>query len=135
VAIVVGSGTALCGGLLALWTTATPLNVSSVVGLIMVIGIVAKNGILLLDFASRERVATGDLAAALVAAGRIRLRPILMTSSAAIAGLAPLALGLGAGGEMQQPLAIAIVGGVSISMVFSLIAVPLVYSLLVRGSG
>ena len=135
VAIVVGSATALCGSLLALWTTATPLNVSSVVGLIMVLGIVAKNGILLLDFASRERAATGDLAAALVEAGRIRLRPILMTSAAAIAGLAPLALGIGAGGEMQRPLAIAIVGGVSLSIVFSLIAVPLVYSLLVRRSG
>jgi CzcA family heavy metal efflux pump len=132
VAIVVGSATALCGSLLALWTTATSLNVSSVVGLIMVLGIVAKNGILLLDFASRERAATGDLAAALVEAGRIRLRPILMTSAAAIAGLAPLALGIGAGGEMQRPLAIAIVGGVSLSMVFSLVAVPLVYSLLAR---
>jgi multidrug efflux pump subunit AcrB len=103
--------------------------------MIMVIGIVAKNGILLLDFASRERAATGDLAAALVAAGRIRLRPILMTSAAAVAGLAPLALGIGAGSEMQRPLAIAIVGGVSLSMVFSLIAVPLCYSLLVRRSG
>lgn len=133
VAIVVGSATALCGSLATLWASGTALNVSSVVGLIMVLGIVAKNGILLLDFASRELASTGDLATALVDAGRIRLRPILMTSAAAIAGLAPLALGLGAGSEMQQPLAIAIVGGLSLSMIFSLLGVPLLYALLVRG--
>src|SRR5262249_55936690 len=112
--------------------TSTALNVSSVVGLIMVLGIVAKNGILLIDFAVREFSACGDLEAALLEAGRIRLRPILMTSAAAIAGLAPLAIGAGAGSEMQQPLAIAIVGGLSLSMVFSLLGVPLAYSLLVR---
>jgi multidrug efflux pump subunit AcrB len=102
-----------------------------VVALPLTLGIVAKNGILLLDFVVREFTACGDLAAALLEAGRIRLRPILMTSAAAIAGLTPLAIGLGAGSEMQQPLAIAIVGGLSLSMVFSLLAVPLAYSLLV----
>jgi CzcA family heavy metal efflux pump len=134
-AIVLGSATAVSGSLVVLWATGTALNVSSVVGLIMVLGIVAKNGILLLDFAVREFAASGDLTAALVEAGRIRLRPILMTSAAAIAGLAPLAIGLGAGSEMQQPLAIAIVGGLSLSMVFSLLGVPLAYSLLVRKHG
>ena len=131
-AIVLGSATAVSGSLVALWATGTALNVSSVVGLIMVLGIVAKNGILLLDFAVREFAVGGDLATALREAGQIRLRPILMTSTAAIAGLAPLAVGFGAGSEMQQPLAIAIVGGLSLSMVFSLLGVPLAYSLLVR---
>jgi multidrug efflux pump subunit AcrB len=101
-------------------------------GLIMVIGIVAKNGILLLDFAKRAYVHTHDLEAALLQAGSVRLRPILMTSIAAVAGLAPLALGIGAGGQMQQPLAVAILGGVALSMLFSLIGVPLLYLLLAR---
>jgi multidrug efflux pump subunit AcrB len=130
-AVVLGSATAVSGSLVALWATSTALNVSSVVGLIMVLGIVAKNGILLLDFAIREFATSGDLTAALMEAGRIRLRPILMTSAAAVAGLVPLAIGLGAGSEMQQPLAIAIVGGLALSMIFSLLGVPLAYSLLV----
>jgi len=132
VAIVVGSSLALSGSLLSLWVTGTALNVSSIVGMIMVVGIVAKNGILLLDFAGREYRQTGDLEAALVRAGSVRLRPILMTSLAAIAGLAPLAFGIGAGSQMQQPLAIAILGGVSLSMLFSLIGVPLLFRLLAR---
>jgi CzcA family heavy metal efflux pump len=130
VAIVIGSSLALSGSLLSLWLTGTALNVSSIVGMIMVVGIVAKNGILLLDFAGREYHRTHDLESALVRAGGIRLRPILMTSLAAMAGLAPLALGIGAGSQMQQPLAIAILGGVSLSMLFSLIGVPLLYLLL-----
>jgi multidrug efflux pump subunit AcrB len=130
-AIIIGSSLAVSGALLALWLTKTAINVSSLVGMIMVLGIVAKNGILLIDFANRER-ARGErtLEEALIEAGRVRLRPILMTSLAAIAGLTPLALGLGAGGEMQQPLAIAILGGISISMFFSLLAVPALLVLL-----
>ncbi|MGH3055703.1 MAG: efflux RND transporter permease subunit, partial [Gaiellaceae bacterium] len=126
-AIVIGSSLALSGSLLSLWMTGTALNISSIVGMIMVVGIVAKNGILLLDFANRDYEHSHDLQAALVRAGGIRLRPILMTSLAALAGLAPLALGIGAGGQMQRPLAIAILGGVSLPMVFSLIGVPLLY--------
>jgi len=132
VAIVTGSSLALSGSLLSLWATSTALNVSSIVGMIMVVGIVAKNGILLLDFAGREYRETGDLEAALIRAGRVRLRPIFMTSLAAVAGLAPLAFGIGAGSQMQQPLAIAILGGVSLSMLFSLIGVPLLFLLLAR---
>jgi CzcA family heavy metal efflux pump len=132
VAIVLGSSLALSGSLLSLWATGTALNVSSIVGMIMVVGIVAKNGILLLDFAGREYHRTGNMEAALIRAGRIRLRPILMTSLAAMAGLAPLALGIGAGSQMQQPLAISILGGVSLSMLFSLIGVPLLFLLLAR---
>ena len=129
-AIVIGSSLALSGSLAALWATGTALNVSSMVGMIMVVGIVAKNGILLLDFAARDATGTDDINAALVRAGSVRLRPILMTSLAAVAGLAPLAFGIGAGGQMQQPLAIAILGGVSLAILFSLIGVPLLYLLL-----
>jgi multidrug efflux pump subunit AcrB len=100
--------------------------------MIMVVGIVAKNGILLLDFATRAFERSGDLSAALIEAGTVRLRPILMTSLAAVAGLAPLAFGFGAGSQMQQPLAVAIVGGVAVSMVFSLIGVPVLFSMLSR---
>src|SRR5439155_931181 len=130
IAIVAGSSLALSGSLLPLWMTGTALNVSSLVGMIMVVGIVAKNGILLLDFAEREYAQTNDLETALVGAGRVRLRPILMTSIAAGAGLAPLAVGLGAGAQMQQPLAIAILGGLSISMLFSLVGVPVLHVVL-----
>jgi CzcA family heavy metal efflux pump len=132
VAIVIGSSLALSGSLASLWATGTPLNVSSIVGMIMVVGIVAKNGILLLDFAGREYARTGDVEFALIRAGAVRLRPILMTSMAAVAGLAPLAIGVGAGAQMQQPLAIAILGGVSLSMLFSLVGVPLLFLLLAR---
>ncbi|MFN8640672.1 MAG: efflux RND transporter permease subunit [Candidatus Binatia bacterium] len=129
-AIVLGSAMALSGSLLALWLTRTPLNVSSIVGIIMVVGIVAKNGILLLDFAGRAEARLAHREAALVEAGRVRLRPILMTTLAALAGLAPLALGIGAGAQMQQPLAIAILGGITVSMLCSLIGIPVLYVLL-----
>jgi multidrug efflux pump subunit AcrB len=131
-AIVSGSVLALSGSLLTLWATRTALNVSSLVGMIMVVGIVAKNGILLIDHAMREEKRSASRIDALVDAGRIRLRPILMTSTAAAAGLLPLALGWGAGSEMQQPLAIAILGGLSLSMIFSLVGVPLAYLRLSR---
>jgi multidrug efflux pump subunit AcrB len=96
----------------------------------MVVGIVAKNGILLLDFAGRAEARLGRRDLALVEAGRVRLRPILMTTLAALAGLTPLALGIGAGAQMQQPLAIAILGGITVSMLCSLIGIPLLYILL-----
>jgi CzcA family heavy metal efflux pump len=133
-AIVAGSILALSGSLLTLWVTHTALNVSSLVGMIMVVGIVAKNGILLIDHAIREERRATSRFDALVHAGRVRLRPILMTSTAAGAGLLPLALGWGAGSEMQQPLAIAILGGLSLSMLFSLVGVPLAYLRLSRSA-
>ncbi len=130
IAIILGSSLAVSGSLTALWLTGTALNVASIVGMIMVVGIVAKNGILLLDFAGRAVAGDSSLSEALVEAGTVRLRPILMTSLAALAGLAPLAAGIGAGSQMQQPLAIAILGGVSVSMLFSLIGIPLLYDIL-----
>lgn len=112
------------GVFVALLVTGTTFNVSSFMGLIMVIGIVAKNGILLLDANEKFLHAGLSREDAIVQAGRRRLRPIVMTALAAVAGMMPLALALGAGSQMLQPLAIAVVGGILISMVLSLVITP-----------
>ena len=123
------------GVLLALLITGTTFNISSFMGLIMVIGIVAKNGILLLDSEQKFRALAYSPHDAMMQAGRRRLRPITMTALAAIAGMLPLALALGAGSQMLQPLAIAVIGGVSISMVLSLIITPAVHYYLSHAEG
>ena len=98
--------------------------------MIMVVGIVAKNGILMLDTVS-EFVARGeDLTTALILSGRRRFRPVLMTSLAAILGMLPLALALGAGSELLQPLAIAVIGGLLFALLLSLVVTPTVYAML-----
>jgi CzcA family heavy metal efflux pump len=112
------------GVLFALLITRTTFNVSSFMGLIMVVGIVAKNGILLLDANDKYRAEGMSLEEAIVHAGRRRLRPIVMTALAAVAGMLPLALAIGAGSQMLQPLAIAVIGGILISMVLSLVVTP-----------
>ncbi len=112
------------GVFFALMITRTTFNVSSFMGLIMVIGIVAKNGILLLDANQKFRSVGFSAEEALVQAGRRRLRPIVMTAMAAVAGMLPLSLAIGAGSQMLQPLAIAVIGGILISMVLSLIITP-----------
>jgi multidrug efflux pump subunit AcrB len=112
------------GVFVALLLTRTSFNVSSFMGLIMVIGIVAKNGILLLDANEKFRSIGFSPEEAIVQSGRRRLRPIVMTAIAAAAGMLPLALGLGEGSQMLQPLAIAVIGGILISMVLSLIVTP-----------
>lgn len=120
VAVLAGAIPCLAGGLLGLQLTGITLNVSSFMGIIMVVGIAAKNGILLLDQAERE-VAGGVLTAqALANATRVRIRPITMTALATAAGLLPLALGLGAGAKVQQPLAMVVIGGLLFSMVLSI---------------
>ena len=96
-------------------------------GLIMVIGIVAKNGILLLDADQRFRAEGMSALDAMIQAGERRLRPILMTAMATVAGMIPLSLALGAGSQMLQPLAIAVIGGLLASMVLSLIVTPAVH--------
>ena len=120
------------GVFLALLITGTAFNIASFMGLIMVIGIVAKNGILLLDADQKFRAAGLPSYDAMIQAGRRRLRPILMTALAAVAGMLPLALALGAGSQMLQPLAIAVIGGITISMVLSLIITPAVHFYLSR---
>ena len=101
-------------------------------GLIMVIGIVAKNGILLLDADQRFRSEGASPLEAMIAAGERRLRPIIMTALATVAGMIPLALALGAGSQMLQPLAIAVIGGVLASMLLSLIVTPAVHYYITR---
>jgi multidrug efflux pump subunit AcrB len=112
------------GVFFALLLTRTNFNVSSFMGLIMVIGIVAKNGILLLDANQKFRAVGFSAREALVQAGRRRLRPIMMTAMAAVAGMLPLSLAIGAGSQMLQPLAIAVIGGILISMILSLVITP-----------
>ena len=109
----------LAGSFLALELTGITLNISSFMGIIMVAGITAKNGILLLDHAEHDVAAGKEPRDALLAAARIRLRPILMTTLATAAGLFPLALGLGAGAKLQQPLSIAVIGGLIFAMLLS----------------
>jgi multidrug efflux pump subunit AcrB len=116
-----------CGVFLALFVTRTTFNISSFMGMIMVIGIVAKNGILLLDAEQKFTRAGFSLEEAVIQAGRRRLRPIVMTALAAVAGMLPLAFAMGAGSQMLKPLAVAVIGGVTISMVLSLIITPAVY--------
>ena len=115
------------GVFIALLITRTTFNISSFMGMIMVIGIVAKNGILLLDADQKMRSLGEPAERAMLLAARRRLRPIVMTALATVAGMLPLAFAIGAGSQMLQPLAIAVIGGVLISMVLSLIITPAVY--------
>jgi CzcA family heavy metal efflux pump len=132
VAILASALLSTSGVFLALLITQTTFNIASFMGLIMVIGIVAKNGILLLDADKKFRNLGHSAHDAMIQAGRRRLRPILMTALAAAAGMLPLALALGAGSQMLQPLAIAVIGGIAISMVLSLIITPAVHYYLSR---
>ena len=132
VSVLVSSVLSTSGVIFALLLTGTTFNVASFMGLIMVIGIVAKNGILLLDADQRFRLAGLSARDAMIQAARRRLRPIVMTALAAITGMAPLAFALGAGSQMLQPLAIAVIGGLLISMVLSLIVTPAVYYFMAR---
>jgi CzcA family heavy metal efflux pump len=116
-----------CGVFFALLVTGTTFNISSFMGLIMVIGIVAKNGILLLDADQHFRDEGSSVRDAMILAGERRLRPILMTALATIAGMIPLSLAIGAGSQMLQPLAIAVIGGLVASMALSLIVTPAVH--------
>jgi len=126
IAILLSAILSTSGVFFALLITRTEFNVASFMGLIMVIGIVAKNGILLLDANQKFRAEAMPPEEAMINAGRRRLRPIVMTALAAVAGMLPLALALGAGSQMLQPLAIAVIGGILVSMVLSLIITPAV---------
>jgi multidrug efflux pump subunit AcrB len=114
----------LGGALLLLLLTRTELNVSSAMGLILLVGLVVKNGIVLLDFADRCIAEGHPVREAVVMAARVRLRPILMTTCCTLFGLLPLALGIGAGAELQKPLALAVIGGLSLSTLVTLYLVP-----------
>ena len=113
-----------------LLATKTPLNVSSFMGMILMVGLVVKNGIILFQYVHQLRDEQGlPLAEALVQAGTIRLRPILMTTLCTLFGLLPLALGLGSGAELQRPLALAVIGGLTVSTFITLLVIPVMYAL------
>ncbi|HYD40967.1 MAG TPA: efflux RND transporter permease subunit [Anaeromyxobacter sp.] len=118
------------GVLLALWATGTTLSVNSFMGAIMMVGIVVSNGVLLVDFARVLQARGEPLVEAVIHAGRTRLRPILMTTIATIVGLAPMAFGMGAGSETNLPLARAVIGGLTVSTVFTLFLIPALHVLL-----
>ena len=131
-AILFGAVLALTGTVAALWVTGITLNIVSFLGAIIGVGIVAKNGILLLDFTVRLRREGRTVEEALVLSGRRRLRPVLMTVLAAFLGLLPLAWGIGAGADMLRPLAVAVMGALVMSLLLSLVATPMTYALMVR---
>ncbi len=132
IAIVAGAVLALFGTLAALWMTGVSLNIVSFLGAIIGVGIVAKNGILVMDYFQQLREQGMELVEALVQAGHRRLRPVLMTSLAAALGMLPLAYGVGTGAQMLRPLGIAVIGALFFSLLLSLIVTPVVYYLLIR---
>jgi len=130
VAIMASLPFSLIGVFFALLVTGTTLNLFSIIGFIMLMGLVTKNAILLVDFANRARRGGAKLDESLLQAGQVRLRPILMTTAAMIGGMLPLALGLGQGGETQAPMGRAIIGGVITSTLLTLVVVPVLYTYL-----
>jgi multidrug efflux pump subunit AcrB len=122
--VLVTAPVALVGALVTLWLTGVPLDVSSLMGLVLLVGLVVKNGVLLLEYAQEREAAGVPRAEAVVEAGERRLRPILLTTICTLFGLLPLALGIGQGTDLQRPLAVAVIGGLSLSTLVSLVFVP-----------
>jgi HAE1 family hydrophobic/amphiphilic exporter-1 len=122
----------ISGGLAALWLTGQNMGVSALMGLIIVVSVVTRNGIVMVDAINQERASGKDLNAAILTAARNRLRPILMTSITTIAGLLPLAIVGGEGTELQKPLSIAAMGGLTISTILTLFVVPAAYKLIAK---
>jgi HAE1 family hydrophobic/amphiphilic exporter-1 len=120
----------LIGVFLALLLWRSTLNIFSIIGVIMLMGLVTKNAILLVDFVNQQRKAGMERTAALIEAGRVRLRPILMTTFAMVFGMMPLALAMGEGSEQRAPMAHAVIGGVITSTMLTLIVVPVVFTYL-----
>jgi CzcA family heavy metal efflux pump len=133
--ILLAAPLSLGGALLLLWLTNTDLNISSAMGLILLVGLVVKNGIMLFDFSERLHADGEPFAAAIAHAGQIRLRPILMTTFCTLFGLLPLALGLGAGAELQKPLALAVIGGLTLSTPVTLLVIPGLFAAIARTRG
>jgi HAE1 family hydrophobic/amphiphilic exporter-1 len=129
-AIMLSLPLSLIGVVAVLATTGDTLNIMSMIGLILLMGLVTKNAILLIDYTKRLRMEGKERAAALIEAGRTRFRPIVMTTMAMIFGMLPLAFEIGAGSELRAPMARAVIGGLITSTLLTLIAVPVVYSLL-----
>ncbi|OYV65431.1 MAG: hypothetical protein B7Z72_12275 [Gemmatimonadetes bacterium 21-71-4] len=130
-AIMISLPLSLIGVMLALAVTGNTINIMSLIGVILLMGIVAKNAILLIDFAKWSREEQGTpLREALIQAGAIRLRPILMTTFALIAGMVPVALGRGEGAQFRAPLGVAVIGGVITSTLLTLLVIPTFYEIM-----
>jgi hypothetical protein len=127
IAIMLSLPLSLIGVVLALNIAGSTINLMSLIGIIMLMGLVAKNAILLLDCSRKEEAQGVDREEALMHAGRVRLRPILMTTFALVAGMMPVAIGVGEGGEFYRPMALAIIGGVIVSTLLTLLVVPSFY--------
>jgi multidrug efflux pump subunit AcrB len=127
--VIIAALLSLSGVIFALYLTQTPLNISSFTGAIMIVGIITENGIVLFDYFNQLRAKMPDeqLSVLMTRAGEQRLRPILMTTVGAILALFPLALGIGAGAALQKPLAIAVIGGLFVSTIFTLLIAPVIY--------
>jgi multidrug efflux pump len=119
---------ALTGAMLALWMFGQTLNIFSQIGMIMLVGLVTKNGILIVEFANQKRMEGLTVRDAVIEASRLRLRPILMTSLAMALGSLPLALSLGAASSSRKPLGLVIVGGVIFSLILTLFVIPAIYT-------
>jgi HAE1 family hydrophobic/amphiphilic exporter-1 len=132
-AILLSLPLSLIGVVLALLITGDTLNIMSMIGVILLMGIVAKNAILLIDFAKWSHEQGMDRQQAIIEAGRVRLRPILMTTFALIAGMVPVALGFGEGADFRAPLGRAVIGGVITSTVLTLLVIPTVYDIMAGG--
>ncbi|MGA1416849.1 MAG: efflux RND transporter permease subunit [Gemmatimonadaceae bacterium] len=129
IAILISLPLSLIGVVLALLITGDTLNIMSMIGVILLMGIVAKNAILLIDFAKWGQEQGMDRRTAIIEAGRVRLRPILMTTLALIAGMIPVALGLGEGADFRAPLGRAIIGGTITSTILTLLVIPTIYEI------
>jgi HAE1 family hydrophobic/amphiphilic exporter-1 len=124
---------AMVGGLAALWLAGHTLNIYSMIGLVLLVGLVAKNSILLVDLTNQLRDEGKSIEVALREACPVRLRPVLMTSLTVILAMLPAAFGVGAGSDTNGPLAVAVIGGMVSSTLLTLVVVPVVYSLVENG--
>ena len=123
---------AFTGGFLGLWATGKPVSVIAMIGFVMLSGIIVNNGIVLVDYINQLRRGGMEKRAAIIESGRTRLRPILMTALTTILGLSTMAVGLGMGADMVQPMAIVAVGGLLYGTLLTLVVVPCIYDLLNR---
>jgi HAE1 family hydrophobic/amphiphilic exporter-1 len=126
---------AAIGAIFSLYLTGSVINVVALIGMIVLAGIVVKNGIVLIDLVNRLRAEGQVLRAAMLEAGRTRLRPILMTTLTTVLGLLPMAIGGAEGAEVRQPMAITVIGGLVVSTLLTLVVIPVLYSLLARETG